>query len=253
MKSKRAPETVLVGAVAQPVRSAGLPLARLQQSSVYDALMRLPILIYGTILGWVSVLGLAQYPYSADPSLPSAVYGINIAMRVCNIAFFVLLALAAVVRGRARERARGIEPRISALTGTFLVYAVALFSRRELSAGSEIAATTLMLLGTALAAYVLAQLGRSFSVMAETRGLVTSGVYRILRHPLYLAEEIAVLGFVIQFLSHRTLLLLALQAGFQLRRIQNEEATLIKAFPEYGAYEYGAYKEKTARLIPGVY
>jgi protein-S-isoprenylcysteine O-methyltransferase Ste14 len=105
-----------------------------------------------------------------------------------------------------------------------------------------------MLLGTALAAYVLTQLGRSFSVMAEARRLVTSGVYGIVRHPLYLAEEIAVLGLAVQFLSHRTLLLFAVHAGFQLRRIQNEEATLIKAFPEYGAY-----KAKTVRLIPGVY
>lgn len=234
--------------VAHLARSAGPLLARLRQSSVYDALMRLPILAYATILGWLSVMGLAQYFYTADPSLPSAVYGINIAMRVSNIAFSVFLAIVSVVRGRARERARGIEPRISALAGTFLIFAVALSPRRELSAGGEIAASTLMLLGTALAAYVLTQLGRSFSVMAEARRLVTSGVYRLVRHPLYLAEEIAVLGFAMQFLSGRTLLLLVVHAGFQLRRMQNEEATLIRAFPEYGAY-----REKTARLIPGVY
>jgi protein-S-isoprenylcysteine O-methyltransferase Ste14 len=248
MKSKRAPETVLLRDEAQPVDSAGLSLAKLRQSWVYDALMRLPILVYGTVLGWASAIGLARYLATPDPSLPSVVYGINIATRVSNIAFFVVLAIVAAVRGRARETAHGVEPRISALVGTFLVCAVALFPRRELSAGSEIAATTLMLLGTALSAYVLTQLGRSFSVMAEARALVTSGVYRIVRHPLYLAEEIAVLGLVLQFLSHWTLVLLALHAGFQLRRIRNEEVTLIKAFPEYGAY-----KERTARLIPGVY
>jgi protein-S-isoprenylcysteine O-methyltransferase Ste14 len=154
----------------------------------------------------------------------------------------------AVVRGRARGKARGVEPRISALVGTFLVYAVTLCPRRELSVGGEIAATTLILLGTALAAYGLTQLGRSFSVMAEARQLVTSGVYRIVRHPLYVAEEIAVIGLVIQFLSYQTLLLVAVHAGFQLRRMRNEEAILINTFPEYGAY-----KEKTARLIPGIY
>jgi protein-S-isoprenylcysteine O-methyltransferase Ste14 len=210
--------------------------------------MRLPILVYGTILGCVSVIGLAKYLDTADSSLPSAVYAIDIAMRLSNIAFFVLLAIVALLRGRARKRARGIEPRISALVGTFLVYAVALFPRRELSTEGELAATTLMLLGTGLAAFVLTQLGRSFSVMAEARRLVTSGVYRIVRHPLYLAEEIAVLGLAVQFLSHRTVLLLVVHAGFQLRRMQNEEATLTKAFPEYSAY-----KDKTARLIPGVY
>jgi protein-S-isoprenylcysteine O-methyltransferase Ste14 len=44
------------------------------------------------------------------------------------------------------------------------------------------------------------------------------------------------------------LLLVAVHLGFQLRRMRNEEAILISTFPEYGAY-----KEKTARLIPGIY
>jgi protein-S-isoprenylcysteine O-methyltransferase Ste14 len=238
----------LVSDVAGRVPSAGLLLAKLQQSRVYDALMRLPMLVYGTLIGWASVLSLAKYVDTADPTLPNAVYGINIAMQVSNIVFFFLLAIVAVVRGRVRGRARGVEPRMSALVGTFLVYAVVLFPRRELSVGGEIAATTLILLGTALAVYVLMQLGRSFSVMAEARRLVTSGVYRIVRHPLYVAEEIAVIGLIIQFLSCWTLLLLAVHVGFQLRRIRNEEAILFRTFPEYGVY-----KEKTARLIPGIY
>jgi protein-S-isoprenylcysteine O-methyltransferase Ste14 len=234
--------------VTQPVRSAGLPLAKLQQSRVYDALMRLPVLVYGTVIGWASLMGLAKYVDTTDPALSNAVYGINIAMRVSSIAFLFLLAIMAVMRGRARGKARGVEPRISALVGTFLVYAVIFFPRRELSVGGEMAATTLILLGTALAVYALTQLGRSFSVMAEARQLVTSGVYGIVRHPLYVAEEIAVIGLVIQFLSYQTLLLVAVHAGFQLRRMRNEEAILISIFPEYGAY-----KEKIARLIPGIY
>jgi protein-S-isoprenylcysteine O-methyltransferase Ste14 len=238
----------MVGDVARPARSAGLLLAKLQQSRVYDALMRLPILGYGMLIGWASVIGLAKYVGSADPTLPNALYRLDIAMRVSNIAFVILLAIMAVVRGRATGKARGVEPRISALVGTFLVYAVVLFPRRELSVGGEIAATALILLGTTLAAYVLTQLGRSFSVMAETRRLVTTGVYRIVRHPLYVAEEIAAIGLVIQFLSYWTLLLLAVHIGFQLRRMRNEEVVLIRTFPEYDAY-----KAKTARLIPGIY
>jgi protein-S-isoprenylcysteine O-methyltransferase Ste14 len=230
------------------VPSPSLLLANLQQSRVYDALMRLPMLVYTTLIGWGSVMSLAKYVDTADPTLANAVYGINIALRVSNIVFLILLAMMAAVRGRVKGRARGLEPRISALAGTFLVCAVGLFPRRDLSVGGEIAATTLILLGTALAVYVLTQLGRSFSVMAEARRLVTSGIYRIVRHPLYVAEEIAVIGLVMQFLSWRTLLLVAVHAGFQLRRMRNEEAILIRTFPEYGVY-----KEKTARLIPGIY
>jgi protein-S-isoprenylcysteine O-methyltransferase Ste14 len=56
---------------------------------------------------------------------------------------------------------------------------------------AETISTTLLLLdGNALAVLVMVQHGRSFSIMAEARQLVTSGVYRWVRHPLYLAEEL---------------------------------------------------------------
>src|SRR5439155_9033842 len=105
-----------------------------------------------------------------------------------------------------------------------------------------------ILVGTVAAVYVLSQLGRSFSVMAEARRLVTSGVYRIVRHPLYLAEELAVIGIFMQFLSLWTALLLAMQIAFQLRRMRNEEVILGEIFPEYADY-----KARTTRLIPGIY
>ena len=43
--------------------------------------------------------------------------------------------------------------------------------------------------------------GRSVSVMPEARKLVTSGLYRHIRRPLYLVEEIGVLGLFLQFRS----------------------------------------------------
>jgi protein-S-isoprenylcysteine O-methyltransferase Ste14 len=134
------------------------------------------------------------------------------------------------------------------LIGTFLIPAVVLFPRRDLSPAAGIVSTLLILTGNGLAVYVLMQLGRSFSVMAEARRLVTTGVYRIVRHPLYVAEELAVFGMVMQFLSWWTALLLAVQITFQLRRMRNEETILSETFPEYSTY-----KKKTARLIPGIY
>jgi protein-S-isoprenylcysteine O-methyltransferase Ste14 len=108
--------------------------------------------------------------------------------------------------------------------------------------------TLLTLAGNALAIVVLTQLRGSFSIMAEARQLVTTGVYRVVRHPLYLAEEIALIGVVMQYLSLWTALLLAAQIAFQLRRMHNEEIILGETFPEYAAY-----KATTARLIPGIY
>jgi protein-S-isoprenylcysteine O-methyltransferase Ste14 len=84
--------------------------------------------------------------------------------------------------------------------------------------------------------------------MAETRQLVTSGPYRFVRHPLYLTEEIATIGVFMQFASAWTALIFAVQIAFQLRRMHNEELVLSARFPEYVAY-----RQHTARLIPGIY
>ena len=231
-----------------PSRTARFDLARLQQSRAYDALMRLPMAAWACFVALFSVIDLQHYIAKVDPTLPDTVYAINIAMRVSGIAFLILIATSVLLRGRPAGKARGIEPRISALIGTFLITAIVLFPRRELTPIAGIVSTVLILTGNVLAVYVLMQLGRSFSVMAEARRLVTTGVYRIVRHPLYVAEELAVFGMVMQFLSLWTALLLAVQIAFQLRRMRNEETILGETFPEYDAY-----KSRTARLIPGIY
>jgi len=161
----------------------------------------------------------------------------------------MLLVVAAVcLRSRPSGKASGLEPRIGALVGSFMMYGILLFPRHNLSLSGEIVATLLMMIGNVGAMVALSQLGRSFSVMAETRQLVITGPYRFVRHPLYLAEEIAMVGVFLQFASVWTALLLLVQIAFQLRRMHNEEVVLIAKFPQYAAYN-----QTTARLIPGIY
>jgi protein-S-isoprenylcysteine O-methyltransferase Ste14 len=229
-------------------RLADWDFATLQHSRLYDVLMRLPMLMWSIFLGLVAVVGLQEYIRQADPTLPGAVYILNIAMRASVIAYLVVIAATVVARMRPARKARGAEPRISALIGTFLLPVVVFFPRRELSLITGIVSTLLTLSGNAFAIVVLVQLRESFSIMAEARQLVTAGVYRRVRHPLYLAEEIAAIGVVMQFFSPWTALILAVQFGFQLRRMGNEEVILSEIFPEYLAY-----RERTARLVPGIY
>ena len=172
----------------------------------------------------------------------------HIAMRLPTITFMLLVAAVVILRSRPSAKASGFEPRISALVGSFAMYSIVFFQRRELSLTLEMISTALTFIGTAGGVVALGQLGRSFSVMAETRQLVTSGPYRLVRHPLYLAEQIAIIGVFIQYASVWTGLLLAVQIAFQLRRMHNEETILTASFPEY--FEY---RQATARLIPGVY
>jgi protein-S-isoprenylcysteine O-methyltransferase Ste14 len=94
----------------------------------------------------------------------------------------------------------------------------------------------------------LAWLGRSFSIMAEARRLVTHGPYALVRHPLYAAEVIGALGLFLQYASPWTALLMVVSMGIQLQRMRNEEQVLGATFSEYAAYA-----ARTRRLIPGVY
>jgi len=223
-------------------------LAKLQQSRGYDLLMRMPLLAWSMFCATLQMATLARYVREADPALPFAAYAVTIAMRVSTIGFLMLLAASVVLRARPTGKARGLEPRVSAFVGAFLVYAIPFFPRRELSVTAELVATVLVLVGTAAGIVTLMRLGRSFSMMAEARRLVTSGPYRFVRHPLYLAEELAIIGLSMQFFSAATALVLVVQIAFQVRRMHNEEAVLGETFPEYAAY-----RRRTARLLPGIY
>jgi protein-S-isoprenylcysteine O-methyltransferase Ste14 len=211
--------------------------------SVYDALMRLPLLAYAVFAAGSQIVGLHLVTATID-----AANMIHVAMRLSTITFLLLIAAVVILRTRPSAKASGLEPRISALVGTFLTYGITLFPRHEMSLSLEMISTVLILVGTAGAVIALYQLGRSFSVMAETRQLVTSGPYRFVRHPLYLTEGIAVIGLFIQFASVWTALLVAVQVVSQLRRMHNEETLLTASF-----LEYAAYSRNTARLIPGIY
>jgi protein-S-isoprenylcysteine O-methyltransferase Ste14 len=222
-------------------------ITRFRESRAYDIAMRLPLLLWCGFLGIGAANDLMSYIAGAAGA-PPAVCAVNIGMRLSLIGFFAVLLASVGLRGRPLDRAPGIEPRVSALLGTLLITAVAFLPRRDLSPELGMVSTALILSGNAFAIAVLLRLGRSFSVMAEARGLVTGGIYRHIRHPLYLAEEIAAIGCAMQFFSLWAVLLILVQFGFQLRRMANEERVLERRFPEYAHY-----RQTTARLIPGIY
>ena len=164
------------------------------------------------------------------------------------ICFLGLMSILFLIRLEPIEKARGIVPRIMAIAGTFFMSLVTFFPRAHLTVIQTVIASSICLVGTAMSIFVLTHLGRSYSLMAEARRLVTTGPYGIIRHPLYVMEELAAFAVLIQFLSFSTVFIFLVHALIQLQRMKNEEAVLEKAFPEYQAY-----KSSTARLIPGVY
>ena len=172
----------------------------------------------------------------------------SVGSRISVILFLALMAALFIVREKAVKKASGLSPRIMAILGTFLMSVITFFPRVELNVIQTLTATLIVLSGTCLSVAVLFRLGRSFSLMAEARKLVTSGPYAFVRHPLYLVEEIAVIGTLLQFLSLYTVAIFGIHLWIQIQRMKNEEAVLREVFPGYADYQ-----ARTFRLIPGVY
>jgi protein-S-isoprenylcysteine O-methyltransferase Ste14 len=95
-----------------------------------------------------------------------------------------------------------------------------------------------------LLASVLA-LGRSFGILPEARGLVVRGPYRLVRHPVYVGEIVALLGLTLAAPVPWNLALLAIFVAAQILRSRMEERALSDAFPDYASYA-----ARTGRLLP---
>jgi len=177
-------------------------------------------------------------------------YQIGHALSIFVIGFYAaLVAFIYAVRLQPVSRFPGLFPTVAALVGGFLMLALLFLAPREdLPLWAQILSCALVLIGNGFAVFILSQLGRSFSILPESRRLVTTGAYSIVRHPLYLAEAIAALGVVIIFLSPLAFVILIAQLAAQLVRMDYEEKILVEHFPEYAAYA-----KRTKRLIPYIY
>jgi protein-S-isoprenylcysteine O-methyltransferase Ste14 len=166
----------------------------------------------------------------------------------CLVLFYTIICGIMLLRPEPVSRAEGLGPALLALAGTYGAWLIPLLPRGPELPALAAASAVILIFSEVLIVYTLLSLGRSFSLIPQARKLVTSGPYAIVRHPLYLVEEAAIAGILLQFAWFAALPFLVLHLAIQIRRMRVEEEVLRKAFPEYAAYA-----RRTPRLIPGVW
>ncbi|MEW6641871.1 MAG: isoprenylcysteine carboxylmethyltransferase family protein [Pseudomonadota bacterium] len=225
---------------SQPASEQGDAIATRDAVAWGDLVARAVVMTTFIILAILSLAGLRQLlPLDSVHKLLMA------AARIANVMFLSLVAATALTRLAPIRKSSGLEPRISALLGTFFAMSLSLLPEVDLGPILSVVSTMLIIVGAVLSFAVLRWLGKSFSIMAEARRLVTDGPYRLVRHPLYICEGIALVGRVLQVVSPLGVLIGIVVATIQYRRMINEEAVLSAAFPEYRAYA-----ALTPRVVP---
>lgn len=82
-----------------------------------------------------------------------------------------------------------------------------------------------------------------------TGSLVTTGVYRYIRHPQYAGLLLLSLGMIIEWATLPMLIIFPVMVYMYIRLAKREEEDMIGEFGE----DYGRYMENTRRFIPFVY
>ena len=209
--------------------------------------MALPLIVW---LSWnCGELGTALFAETKvllhEPHLP---IGLRIVNQSLAIVFFVIQIVLFALRPVAKQKSQGLIPRFAAI---FTMCASALYFYAPVASANDLVQGLAALFGIAglsLAIYALRWLGRSFSILPEARKLVMDGPYRIVRHPLYVAEALSTLGITLQLKQPLGILIATAIFLGQFARMGFEEEVLERSFPEYAQY-----RKRTFRVIPYIY
>ena len=203
------------------------------------------------LLGWYNLSLLHDQVSGPDRPHSFAALLTGPLERAMYLAFVTIPVVIYITRPRALRRAGGLAPRAAAFVGTTMLLAFpAIFADgpRILPVPwpVHVLAELTLVVGTGFGVYGLTFLRHSFSIIPEARQLVRGGPYRIVRHPLYLAEITVAVSLVLQGDVHVWSGLIVVPfIIIQVVRSVYEEQLLRSAFPEYEEYA-----RTTGRLFP---
>jgi protein-S-isoprenylcysteine O-methyltransferase Ste14 len=206
----------------------------------------LPLGVFGFLVAIQAELAISgvAHALNGDLNRAEAMYLLN---RVLTVAFFGFLVAIYAIRSGAIAQDHNPVAIAAAMIGSFVLYGLFLIPDQGRSTNVWVLAVSDigLAVGMIWALYSLTYLGKRFSIIPEARGLVTSGPYQVVRHPIYLGEIVAGFGLVLPTLLTLHVLVFALFLAAQLVRTHFEERILRATYPQYEAYA-----RRTRRLIP---
>ncbi len=164
------------------------------------------------------------------------------------VCFYVVLAIQYLRRGRASHSDRRPAVWLVAVGATLSPFVIPLVAGPPASGTQLAAGTFLVLAGTAGAVWAALSLGRSISVIPQSRTLASHGPYRWLRHPLYVFELVASAGLCLVVGGVPPWLVLVALAAMQVVRARWEERLLLDTMDGYADY-----RRRTVGLVPSAW
>lgn len=185
------------------------------------------------------------YWLSVQDEISQNIFGASSQLILNNLVQFSYLAIASAILLIAKKPKRKYSksiPTLISLLGSFLPYLLLL---SPVSESFRITSALFVFLGGAISLMGLLSLRKSFSITPEVRGLVVSGLYSFIRHPMYLGGFVAAIGIVISSFSIFSLVVYLLWVVVQVWRSRLEEQLIIKEYPDYENY-----RKKTSAFLP---
>jgi protein-S-isoprenylcysteine O-methyltransferase Ste14 len=160
-----------------------------------------------------------------------------------------------IVRSAARQDVRTFllpAGLVAVAGGAVTVWSLAGAGTVTLLSGHSITGMAMVFAGAPTAITAAITLRRFYSstlVIRQDHQLITHGVYRFSRHPIYLATIVVFLGLTVFAASLPGFLVMLALIPLFLIRIRREERLLTEAFGD----AYRQYQQRTAKLVPFVH
>jgi protein-S-isoprenylcysteine O-methyltransferase Ste14 len=173
---------------------------------------------------------------------------LSILVSVLTGAFYVLLIVAYLRRTPSDRTDRRWSSWAVALAGTAAPFFIPVLSTGPATGTvRELVSAAILGIGLVAMLWALGALGTNISVVPQARTMVTHGPYQLVRHPLYAAELVNVLGLCVSRTGVWPWLVFVALITFQVARARREEALLSRELPGYVEY-----RASTPMLVPAL-